>query len=52
MASVSPLLWFLLMIAAGWVHRRQLIGIEFLQVENRVLKDLSFAKAASGVSLD
>src|SRR3984893_9655168 len=39
MASVSPLLSFLLMIAAGWVHRHQLIVIEFLQAENRLLKD-------------
>jgi hypothetical protein len=38
MASVSPLLSFLLMIAAGWVHRHQLIVIEFLQAENRLLK--------------
>jgi putative transposase len=36
---VSPLLSFLLMIAAGWVHRHQLIVIEFLQAENRLLKD-------------
>ena len=34
-----PLLSFLLMIAAGWVHRHQLIVIEFLQAENRLLKD-------------
>src|SRR6266403_273954 len=27
------------MIAAGWVHRHQLIVIEFLQTENRLLKD-------------
>jgi putative transposase len=26
-------------IAAGWVHRHQLIVIEFLQAENRLLKD-------------
>src|ERR1700730_3920643 len=39
MASVSPLLSFLLMIAAGWVHRHQLIVIEFLQAENRLLKE-------------
>jgi hypothetical protein len=39
MASVSPLLLFLLMIAAGWGHRHQLIVIEFLQAENRLLKD-------------
>jgi putative transposase len=39
MGSVQPLLSFLLMIAAGWVHRHQLIVIEFLQAENRLLKD-------------
>lgn len=30
---------FLLMVVSGWVHRRQLIVIEFLQAENRMLKD-------------
>jgi len=39
MGSVPPRLSFLLMIAAGWVHRHQLIVIEFLQTENRLLKD-------------
>src|SRR2546422_9977827 len=39
MGSVPRLLSFLLMIAAGWVHRHQLIVIEFLQAENRLLKD-------------
>ena len=39
MGSVQPLLSFLLLIAAGWVHRHQLIVIEFLQAENRLLKD-------------
>jgi hypothetical protein len=39
MGSGPPLLLFLLMIAAGWVHRHQLIVIEFLQAENRLLKD-------------
>src|SRR5712692_10246620 len=39
MGSVPPLVSFLLMIAAGWVHRHQLIVIEFLQAENRLLKD-------------
>src|SRR5215831_19463978 len=39
MGSVPPLLSFLLMIAAGWVHRHQLIVTEFLQAENRLLKD-------------
>jgi hypothetical protein len=39
MGSVPPLLSFLLMITAGWVHRHQLIVIEFLQAENRLLKE-------------
>src|ERR1700676_2895732 len=39
MGSLPPLLQFLLMIASGWVHRRQLIVIEFLQAENRLLKE-------------
>src|SRR5437867_6274433 len=39
MGSVPPLLSFVLMITAGWVHRHQLIVIEFLQAENRLLKD-------------
>ncbi len=38
MGSVPPLLAFLLMVVSGWVHRRQLIVIEFLQAENRLLK--------------
>src|SRR4249920_3617754 len=38
MGPGPPLLSFLLMIAAGWVHRHQLIVIEFLQAENRLLK--------------
>ena len=39
MGSVPPLLSFLLMVVSGWVHRHQLTVIEFLQAENRVLKD-------------
>src|SRR5437588_12795535 len=39
MGSVSPLLSFLLMALSGWVHQHQLIVIEFLQTENRLLKD-------------
>ena len=39
MGSVSPLLTFVLMIVSGWVHRRQLTLIEFLQAENRLLKE-------------
>lgn len=38
MSSVPPLLSFLLMVAAGWVNRHQLIVIEFLHEENRLLK--------------
>ena len=29
----------MLMIFSGWVHRHQLIVIEFLQAENRLLKE-------------
>jgi hypothetical protein len=39
MGSVPPLLSFLLMIASGWVHRHQLLVIDFLQAENRLLKE-------------
>jgi hypothetical protein len=39
MHSVAPVLTFLLMMVSGWVHRRQLIVIEFLQAENRLLKE-------------
>jgi hypothetical protein len=39
MGSVKPLLSFLLMITSGWVHRHQLMVIEFLQAENRLLKE-------------
>src|SRR5213595_1368193 len=39
MRSTSPVLSFLLVIVSGWVHRHQLIVIEFLQAENRLLKD-------------
>jgi putative transposase len=38
MGSVPPVVSFLLMIAAGWVHRHQLVVIEFLLAENRLLK--------------
>ena len=36
---MPPLLSFLLMMVSGWVHRHQLIVIEFLQAENRLLKE-------------
>src|ERR1700693_5504322 len=39
MGSVPPVLSFLLMLVSGWVHRHQLIVIEFLQAENRLLKE-------------
>ena len=39
MGSVPPLLTFLLMIVSGWVYRQQLIVIEYLQAENRLLKE-------------
>jgi putative transposase len=38
MGSVPLLITFLLMTVSGWVHRRQLMVIEFLQVGNRLLK--------------
>jgi hypothetical protein len=44
MGSVPPLLAFLLMTFSGWVHRRQLIVIEFLQAENRMLKERLLGK--------
>jgi len=39
MGSAPPLQTFLLMIVSGSVHRHQLIVIEFLQAENRMLKE-------------
>ena len=39
MGSVPPLLTFLLMVVSGLVHRQQLIVIEYLQAENRLLKE-------------
>jgi hypothetical protein len=39
MSSMPPLLAFLLMTFSGWGHRRQSIVIEFLQAENRILKE-------------
>jgi len=38
MGSMPPLLAYLLIIVSGWVHQRQLIVIEYLQAENRLLK--------------
>jgi len=39
MGSVPLLLTLLLMVVSGWVQRRQLIVIEFLQAENCLLKE-------------
>jgi hypothetical protein len=39
MGSVPPLLSFLLMVMSGWVHRHQLLVIEFLKAGNRLLKE-------------
>lgn len=39
MGTEPPLFTFLLMLVSGWVHRHQLIVIEFLQAENRLLKE-------------
>jgi len=38
MGSVPSALAFLLMIFAGWVNRQQLIVIDFLKPENRMLR--------------
>ena len=39
MGSGPAALTFLLMIFAGWVNRRQLIVIEYLQAENSMLRE-------------
>jgi hypothetical protein len=39
MSSASPIPSSLLMMVSGWVHRHQLIVIELLQAENRLLKE-------------
>ena len=39
MGYVPSLLTFLLMVVSGWVRRQQLIVIDFLQAENRMLKE-------------
>src|SRR5688572_14543827 len=39
MGSVPPLLTLLVMVVSGWVHRHQLLVVEFLQAENRMLKE-------------
>jgi len=39
MGSVPLLLTLLFMVVSGWVQRRQLIVIEFLQAENCLLKE-------------
>jgi transposase InsO family protein len=39
MGSTPPALGFLLMFLAGWVNRQQLVVIDFLRAENRILKE-------------
>ena len=39
LANSTPLLSFLLLMIAGGVHPHQLLVIEFLQAENRLLKE-------------
>ena len=39
MGPTPPLRSFLLMMVSGWAHRHQLIVIEFLQAENRLLQE-------------
>ena len=41
---MPPSLSLLLMVASGWVHRHQLIVIEFLQAENQLLRKKSGRK--------
>lgn len=40
MLSTFPTLQYLLIAFAGWVHRQQLDVIDYLQEENRVLREL------------
>ncbi|MGI8895933.1 MAG: hypothetical protein ACR2HE_09840 [Casimicrobiaceae bacterium] len=35
-----PVLQYLLIVFAGWVHRQQLDVIEYLKEENRVLREM------------
>jgi hypothetical protein len=44
MGSMPPFLSFLLMVVSGWVYRHQLIVIEFLQTENRLLRERLWGK--------
>ena len=39
MGSAPPLLTFLFMVVSDWIHRRQLFVNEFLQAENRLVKE-------------
>jgi hypothetical protein len=45
---VDAPLQFLLLVFAGWVNRRQLEIVEFLQEENRVLREQLAAGACAG----
>ena len=44
MGFMPPFLSFLLMVVSGWVYRHQLIVIEFLQTENRLLRERLWGK--------
>src|SRR6266852_8877444 len=39
MAASTTLLQFLLMVVAGWLHRQQAAVIEYLNAENRLLRE-------------
>src|SRR5215510_9362503 len=39
MPASTTLLQFLLMLAAGWLHRQQAAVIEYLKAENRLLRE-------------
>jgi hypothetical protein len=47
MGSVPPLLTYLLLVVSGWVHRCQLIVIEFLLAENRLAQGSTARQAYS-----
>ena len=53
MGSMPPLLLsFLLMVVSGWVHRHQLIVIEFLRAENQVLRKRLHGKRIQFISAE
>jgi hypothetical protein len=52
MSSATPVLSFLLMMVSGWLHRHQLIVIEFLQAGNRLLKERLRGKRIRSATLN